>query len=127
MRNDLERARERYRQWRTRGEGRAYLSILFSMCEGICPICGKPMYLSFGEVKGLPKDLRATFDHIVPLKFTKKHEKTNLMICCYACNNSAGHSGEIWNSTLRVDQQIQNSPRANPVFVEQGLPIKKDL
>jgi 5-methylcytosine-specific restriction endonuclease McrA len=128
--SEVELARQRYNQWKVKGEGRAYLAILFSMCEGICPVCGKQMYLCYGDDTKLPRDSRATFDHIEPLKYLKRHEKTNLMICCYSCNHGSMDKRNLWNATLRAGNALPplytESQRKHPSFVNQGLPSSKN-
>ena len=98
-----ERARRHYQNWRRRGEGRAYIAILFSMCEGICPRCGKKMWLAYGDLDYFPRHSRATLDHIEELKFQKTHDKTNLAVCCEECNQKKNTDlyKPRWNATTR--------------------------
>lgn len=97
----LNKARRHYQDWRIRGEGRAYIAILFSMCEGICPGCGVKMWLGYGEFNNFPIHSRATLDHVNELKFSKKHDKTNLQICCHGCNQKKNLELQKWNVTTR--------------------------
>ena len=87
----LGRARKSYAKWRSRGEGRAFIAILFSMNEGICPRCGRKMYLAYGHEDGRSmNNARATLDHRVPLAVRPQHDKNNLDLCCYGCNHDKG-------------------------------------
>lgn len=90
---DERKIRRKYGHWRNQGEGRALLCIQFSLCEGLCPSCGIPMILYFGEgrLSGRKSEHnRATFDHVEALCFAKEHNKFNVKISCYKCNHDKG-------------------------------------
>lgn len=100
MREDYFKAKTIYDRWRNRGEGRMYLCVLFSMCEGKCPNCGKNMNLNFynGKSRGGSPHNMATLDHIIPLNTTEKHDKMNLQIMCFECNHNKAGEIEARNS-----------------------------
>lgn len=106
-----ERARKAYNKWRSQGEGRAFLCMLFSMNEGRCPNCGVEMILYFGESKnGESEQNRATLDHKIPLHITQEHDKNNLTLMCYRCNKDK--AGEV-----SAQQTKKYIPSYKKVFV----------
>lgn len=57
---------------------------MFDKLNGICPFCQVEMVILEGQVEAPNK---ATFDHIIPLYISRKHDKTNLQVICSRCNN----------------------------------------
>ena len=106
-----ERAKKSYSRWRNRGEGRAFIAILFSMNEGKCPRCGVPMFLAFDEKMNLFSSRRATLDHVVPLIETQTHDKNNLAICCSGCNRDKGLENLIIHSKKETTKSKQLNQR----------------
>jgi 5-methylcytosine-specific restriction endonuclease McrA len=79
-------ARDGYHRWRTYTKtAKVYLGILFAMCEGVCPLCGEDMILSFNQQEN-ERPNSATLDHVTPLAEVMEHSKYNLQIMCKRCN-----------------------------------------
>lgn len=79
-------ARGTYSRYRNeRKESKAYIAILFAMCNGTCPKCGQKMILSFDD-KWNNRGYSATLDHIMPLSMEVDQGKMGLQIMCRRCN-----------------------------------------
>lgn len=79
-----ERHREKYRErlaWLRSGSvTREQLLEVFAAANGTCRWCGVAVSARF-----TPSDPRG-FDHVVPRAVGGKHEKSNLVVSCRACN-----------------------------------------
>ena len=90
---EYQHARKQYQEWRRNTvEAKMYLATLFVLCRGKCPKCDGDMVLTFAYYT---KGNLATLDHVNPLSYTLKHDKTGLQIMCKDCNEKKGSDVEL--------------------------------
>lgn len=74
--------RKDFHNWKRSTKGRAKFLELFNALQGQCPDCKEDMFIYSKDIVPLV----ATFDHIIPLVYIRKHTVDNLRICCWLCN-----------------------------------------
>lgn len=85
--DEVDIARRGYHRWRQRKKtAKIYIAVMFAMCEGKCPECGRDMVLSFSQPYSDIEN-SATLDHTIPLLESAPHSKFGLRIMCKKCNS----------------------------------------